>query len=709
MEFNTDYLETLNPEQYQAVTTTEGPLLVLSGAGTGKTRVLTTRIAYILANGLAHPWEVLSVTFTNKAAKEMQERLTHMVGAIANDVWLGTFHRIGLRILRKYGDLVGLNKNFIVLDTDDQERLLKNILKDCLVDIKEYPPSELLDIIQHWKDKGLSPDQITEAEKSPFCDGRSLDFYRLYQKRLNEMNAVDFGDLLMLPLILFQMHPEVLAEYQHRFHYILVDEYQDTNIAQYMLLRLLAKGSNNICCVGDDDQSIYSWRGANVDNLLNFEKVFPGAQIIRLETNYRSTEHILASASSLISNNVGRLGKTLHVANSEEMGGDLVVVQGYYNGQEEATEIIQKIEDENHAGTPLSKMAVLVRLSFLTREFEDALVKANLPYRIIGGFKFYEREEIRDVVAYLRLIVNQNDDLAFMRVVNKPRRGIGEKVESALRQTATDRHISLFEAINYADIKTAPLKNLQAFREMILDAKKQTETLKPSVVAKNLMQVSGYIAMWQSEKSLKSDERIDNIYELLNKLEDFASLDSFIEEVSLQTENDEQTTGDQLVVMTLHASKGLEFDKVFLPAWEEEIFPHQRAIDEVGDAGLEEERRLAYVGITRARKSVHISYASNRRVYGQWKNALPSRFVEELPSDHIDRRGNRRMGYGATFADIRMPWATEKVQPRSRKGHQVFHETFGKGVVIHEEGDRLEVAFETGGIRKILARFLTEI
>lgn len=710
MEFYTTHLETLNPEQYQAVTTTEGPLLVLSGAGTGKTRVLTTRVAYILANGLAHPWEVLAVTFTNKAAKEMQERLSQMVGAMATDVWLGTFHRIGLRILRKYGDLVNLGKNFIVLDADDQERLLKNIMKECAVDTKEYPPADLLEIIQHWKDKGLSPDQITEAEKSNFCEGRALDFYKLYQKRLNEMNAVDFGDLLMLPLILFQMHPEILAEYQRRFQYILVDEYQDTNIAQYMLLRLLAKGSNNICCVGDDDQSIYSWRGANVDNLLNFEKVFPGAQIIRLETNYRSTEHILACASSLIANNAGRLGKTLHVANPDEMGGDLVVVQGYYNGQEEATEIIQKIEDENHMGTPLSKMAVLVRLSFLTREFEDALVKANLPYRIIGGFKFYEREEIRDVVAYLRLVVNQNDDLAFMRVVNKPRRGIGDKVVAALQQSANDRHISLFEAINYADIKPAPLKNLQAFREMILDAKKQTETLKPVAVAKYLMQVSGYIAMWQAEKSLKSDERIDNIYELLNKLEDFVSLDAFIEEVSLQTENDEQATGDQLVVMTLHASKGLEFDKVFLPAWEEEIFPHQRAIDEVGEAGLEEERRLAYVGITRARKSVFISYASNRRVYGQWKNALPSRFVEELPPDHIDRRGNRRMGYGVQFSDIRAPWAAEKQTPKKRVGKRVHHETFGDGIVLREEGDRLEVFFEGGaGLKKVIARFLTEI
>ena len=709
MEFDTTYLETLNPEQYQAVTTTEGPLLVLSGAGTGKTRVLTTRIAYILANGLAHPWEVLAVTFTNKAAKEMQERLTQMVGAMAADVWLGTFHRIGLKILRKYGDMVNLNKNFIVLDADDQERLLKNILKECQVDTKQYPPADLLEIIQRWKDKGLSPDQITEAEKSGFCEGRALDFYRLYQQRLHEMNAVDFGDLLMLPLLLFQTHPEVLAEYQRRFQYILVDEYQDTNIAQYMLLRLLAKGSGNICCVGDDDQSIYSWRGANVDNLLNFEKVFPGAKIIRLETNYRSTEHILACASSLIAHNEGRLGKTLHVADADEMGGDLVVVQGYYNGQEEDTEIIQKIEDENHAGTPLSKMAVLVRASFLTREFEDALVKANLPYRIIGGFKFYEREEIRDTVAYLRLVVNQNDDLAFMRAVNKPRRGVGDKVVLALQQAANDRHISLFEAINYAELKPAPLKALQAFRELILDAKKQTETLKPAVVAKNLMQASGYIAMWQADKSLKSDERIDNVYELLNKLEDFASLDAFIEEVSLQTENDEQATGDQLVVMTLHASKGLEFDKVFLPAWEEEMFPHQRAIDEAGEAGLEEERRLAYVGITRARKSVFISYVSNRRVYGEWRNALPSRFVEELPEDHIDRRGNRQMGYGAQFSDIRAPWATEKVQPKKRVGKRVHHETFGDGIVLREEGDRLEVFFNTAGLKKVIARFLTEI
>ena len=421
-----EFLSALNPEQKEAVTTTEGPVLVLSGAGTGKTRVLTTRIAYILAMHLAHPWQVLAVTFTNKAAREMGDRLQQMVGPIASSVWLGTFHRIGVRILRKYGGLVGLQPNFVVLDSDDQERLLKNILKQYGVDVKKYAPSTMLDIIQRWKDRGLTPENVTRAENNDFCEGRTLDFYKLYQQRLQELNAVDFGDLLLLPLQLFQKNPEVLAEYQGQFHYILVDEYQDTNVAQYMLLRLLTKGYNNICCVGDDDQSIYSWRGADVDNILNFEKVFPDAKIIRLERNYRSTGHILAAAASIISHNVGRLGKTLHVADESAKDGNLVVVQGFWNGQQEAEKVIEQIEDELHKGTPLSHMAILVRASFQTREFEDVLVRSGIPYKIIGGFKFYEREEIRDAVAYLRLALNPHDDLAFTRVVNKPRRGIGD-------------------------------------------------------------------------------------------------------------------------------------------------------------------------------------------------------------------------------------------------------------------------------------------
>ncbi|MBP5343933.1 MAG: UvrD-helicase domain-containing protein [Alphaproteobacteria bacterium] len=705
-----EFLSVLNPEQKEAVTTTEGPVLVLSGAGTGKTRVLTTRIAYILAMHLAHPWQVLAVTFTNKAAREMGDRLQQMVGPIASSVWLGTFHRIGVRILRKYGGMVGLQPNFVVLDSDDQERLLKNILKQYGVDVKKYAPSIMLDIIQRWKDRGLAPEAVTRAENSEFCEGRTLDFYKLYQQRLQELNAVDFGDLLLLPLQLFQKNPEILAEYQGQFHYILVDEYQDTNVAQYMLLRLLAKGYNNICCVGDDDQSIYSWRGADVDNILNFAQVFPDAKIIRLERNYRSTGHILAAAASIISHNVGRLGKTLHVADEGAQSGNLVSVQGFWNGTQEAEKVVEQIEDELHKGTPLSHMAILVRASFQTREFEDVLIHAGIPYKIIGGFKFYEREEIRDAVAYLRLALNPHDDLAFIRVVNKPRRGIGDTAMQTLQTTAIQNGTTLIESIENADLKAAAKKSLTAFKNLVLSWYEKAQALAPMPLLQEIMNQSGYLMMWQMDKSPEAEGRIENIHELYNVLNDFESVQDFVEYASLLNENDEQASPEQLVVMTLHASKGLEFDTVFLPGWEEGLFPHQRAMEEAGEKGLEEERRLAYVGITRARQFVFISYASNRRVYGQWQNALPSRFIDELPEEHIDNKGNNRMGLAANFADVRMPWAREKQAINKRRvGQRVHHETFGDGVVIRENGETVEVAFNRVGIKKILARFLENI
>lgn len=711
------FLEGLNPEQQEAVMTTEGPLLVLSGAGTGKTRVLTTRIAYILFQQLALSWQILAVTFTNKAAREMSERLEKMVGEAALGVWLGTFHRIGVRILRKYGGFVGLNQNFAVLDSDDQERLLKNMMQQYGVDVKKYAPKTMLEVIQRWKDRGLSPEAVTPAEHSEFCDGRALDFYKLYQNKLREMNAVDFGDLLLLPLELFRNNAAVLAEYQNQFKYILVDEYQDTNVAQYMLLRLLAKGHNNICCVGDDDQSIYSWRGADVDNILKFGQIFSGAKVVRLERNYRSTAHILGAASALIANNTGRMGKTLRVADEEKNAGSLVVVQGYWNGQQEAEKVVAQVEDAQRQGIALSNMAILVRAGFQTREFEDVLVRSGIPYKIIGGFKFYEREEIRDAVAYLRLVLNPQDDLAFMRIVNKPRRGVGDVVMRTLRETAMQHGCSLFEAVDKADLKTAPKKSLTSFVQQVLLWQEHSHSLSPEDLCKEIMDQSGYLMMWRLDKSPEAEGRVENIHELFNVLAngEFESVEQFLEYASLLTENDEAVEGDQLVVMTLHASKGLEFDTVFLTGWEEGLFPHQRAIDEAGEDGLEEERRLAYVGLTRARRQAFISYASNRRVYGQWQNALPSRFVDELPEEHIDRRGNNRMGYGASFSDVRMPWAREK-QPqssapssfvtRSRKGRQVMHETFGKGVVLSESGDMLTVVFEQGGIKKVLARFL---
>lgn len=725
--YEPEFLKALNPEQYTAVTTTEGPVLVLSGAGTGKTRVLTTRIAYILAMGLARPWEVLSVTFTNKAAKEMKERLEKMVGTDARSVWLGTFHSIGVRILGKYPEAVGLKPNFIVLGTDDQERLVKQIMQAAGVDIKRYTPSAMLDIIQRWKDRGLSPTAVTGAQNSGFCEGRALGFYHVYQQRLRELNAVDFGDLLLLPLELFKIRPDILAGYQNQFRYILVDEYQDTNIAQYMLLRLLSKAHGNLCCVGDDDQSIYSWRGAEVENILGFDKTFAGALTVRLERNYRSTEHILGAASALISNNSGRLGKTLKVADETAEGGELVKVSGYWNGSDEADKIVQEIEVQQARGTPLSDMAILVRASFQTREFEEVLLRYGIPYKVIGGFKFYEREEIRDAVAYLRLILNQTDDLAFLRVVNKPRRGIGDKVIEALTVASKTHGVSLFEAIGWAELKPAVRKTLDWFANLINEGKELSKSMNPAQVANKILEDSGYMTMWRMDKSIESDGRIENIKELYNVLGDFASLNEFLDYAALVTDTDDKTEGEQLVVMTLHASKGLEFDNVFLPGWEEGLFPHQKALDEAGDEGLEEERRLAYVGLTRARKRAYISYVSSRKMYGQWQNAMPSRFVDELPIDHImdctENAMGRRGAYdridryvadlerkGKTFASFDNWTPNYTPQKKTKRlGKRVFHDSFGYGTVIREEGDRLEVHFDDVGPKKVLSRFLEAV
>lgn len=721
------FLQDLNPEQYQAVTTTEGAVLVLSGAGTGKTRVLTTRIAYILAMGLARPWEILAVTFTNKAAKEMKERLEKMVGADARTVWLGTFHSIGMRILSKAPEAVGLRPNFIVLGTDDQERLLKQILQDAGVDIKKYTPATLADIINRWKDRGLSPSAVTPAQSSGFCDGRALGFYHVYQQRLQDLNAVDFGDLLLLPLELFKNRPDILAQYQYQFRYILVDEYQDTNIAQYMLLRLLSKQHGNLCCVGDDDQSIYSWRGAEVANILGFEQTFPNALIVRLERNYRSTEHILGAASALISNNTGRLGKTLKVADDAADCGDLVKVSGYWNGADEADKVVQEIEVRQARGVALSDMAILVRASFQTREFEETLIRCGVPYKIIGGFKFYEREEIRDAVAYLRLVLNQTDDLAFLRIVNKPRRGIGDQALSAIQSAAKQHKIPLFDAVAWAELRPAVRKTLDVFTNQIKQWKELSKTMNPGILAGQILEDSGYMTMWRMDKSPESEGRIENIKELYNVLGDFSSLHEFLEYAALITDTDDVADAEQLVVMTLHASKGLEFDTVFLPGWEDGLFPHQKALDEMGDDGLEEERRLAYVGLTRAKKRAYISFASNRKMYGQWQNAMPSRFVDELPVDHIQDCTENAMGRTGRFdsMDYYMTELSKKgrqvgsfdtwvpnytPQKKSKRlGKRVFHENFGYGTVIREEGDRLEVHFDEGDTKKVLARFLEAV
>ncbi|MBR6412756.1 MAG: UvrD-helicase domain-containing protein [Alphaproteobacteria bacterium] len=719
------FMRDLNPEQRQAVTTTEGPVLVLSGAGTGKTRVLTTRIAYLLATGQASPWQILAVTFTNKASREMKDRLEQMIGLSARSVNLGTFHAFGVRVLSRYAAEAGLKPDFIVLNTDDQERLLKKIMQENGIDIKQYSPAALLSIIERWKDRGLSPTAITKAEDSPFCDGRAKGFYQLYQDRLRTLNAVDFGDLLLLPLELFRTHPNVLSAYQNKFRYILVDEYQDTNVAQYLLLRLLAHKSQNICCVGDDDQSIYSWRGAEVENILKFQEVYPAATIIRLERNYRSTDHILGAASGLISNNAGRLGKTLKVADTRDGFGDRVHIEGYWNGSEEAKGVIEKVLREQRQGHTLSQMAILVRTSAQTRPFEEQLIKEGIPYKIIGGFKFYKREEIRDAVAYLRLVLNTGDDLAFLRIVNKPRRGIGDGAISALEQAAKEHHLSLFDAIPWAELRPSVRKTLDTFTGLITMMRDKTNTLDPEPLARQLLEDSGYLNMWRTDKSVEAEGRLENIKELYNVLGEFETINAFIEYAALVTDADEKTDGDQLVVMTLHASKGLEFDCVFLAGWEEGLFPHQKTLDESGSQGLEEERRLAYVGLTRAKEKAFISYATNRKIYGQWENALSSRFIDELPDEHVQNDTQINLGGSPfwnknTFSRYdKSDWVTQESKPfyqpaytapkSKRIGKRVYHESFGYGTVIKETPNGLEVHFDDLGLKKVQSRFLAEV
>lgn len=710
------FLRDLNPSQRQAVTTTQGAVLVLSGAGTGKTRVLTTRIAYIIANKLAHPWQILATTFTNKAAKEMQERLQSMIGAEAASVWLGTFHRIGVKILAKHAALAGLSDNFVILGTDDQERLLKQIMTENGIDVKKYKPAVAADIISRWKDKAILPSNISPLQNTTFAEGRMNGIYMLYQQRLKDLNAVDFGDLLLLPLQLFKNHPDILAHYQQRFKYILVDEYQDTNTAQYLLLGLLAQGHGNICCVGDDDQSIYSWRGAEVENILNFEKTFPNPLIIRLESNYRSGKHILGAASALIAHNQSRLGKTLHVAEGRKTQDHKVVVHSFYNGTDEAENVLETIEREIKNGTKLSDMAVLVRASFQTREFEEAFMRYGIPYKIIGGFKFYEREEIKDAIAYLRLTLNSADDLAFLRIVNKPKRGLGQQAVNTLTEQAKAQHTCLFEAIPGATLKPAVKKTLTAFYEIIRNAQENLKTMTVAKTAEALLNESGYIAMWKTDKSPEAEGRLENLKELCALLEEFESLNDFISYVSLMMDTDEKTNEEYVSVMTLHASKGLEFDMVFLPGWEEELFPHQKALDEAGADGLEEERRLAYVGITRAKKKVFISFVKNRRVYGQWQNPLPSRFIEELPPDDVELEDFIKTP-AYSFEPFATPFAMKQISSftpptpqtgagKKLLGNRVYHETFGQGTILQAQGDRMEVHFDGYGVKKVLARFL---
>jgi len=835
----TPYLAGLNPEQRLAVETLDGPVLVLAGAGTGKTRVLTVRIAHILNLGRARPGEILAVTFTNKAAREMKHRVGEIVGHVVEGMpWLGTFHSIGVKILRRHAELVGLKPDFTILDVDDQIRLLKQLLEAENVDEKRWPGRVLAMLIDGWKNRGLTPEQVPPGEAAVFANGKGLKLYKAYQERLKILNAADFGDLLLECIRLFREHAEVLRQYQSRFKYILVDEYQDTNVAQYLWLRLLAQRMNftsprargeversegegalqlperaerpphpdplpasgereqkNICCVGDDDQSIYGWRGAEVDNILRFEHDFPGATVIRLERNYRSTGHILAAASHLIAHNEGRLGKTLR---TDDVPGEKVTVTGSWDSEEEARAIGEEIEQlqrggESGAPHPLNQIAILVRASFQMREFEDRFVTLGLPYRVIGGPRFYERAEIRDALAYLRVVNSPSDDLAFERIVNVPKRGLGDATVQLLHDHARKRRVPLTEAaravIETDELKPKPRGALRGVLEAFDRWRKQRDALPHNELAEIILDESGYTEMWQKDRSADAAGRLENLKELVRSMEEFENLQGFLEHISLVMDNERGAEADAVNVMTMHSAKGLEFDTVFLPGWEEGLFPHQRSLDDQGRAGLEEERRLAHVGLTRARKRAKIYFATNRRMHGMWQTNIPSRFLDELPEASVevteaqggfggyggygssrfdattafgsnyttpgwqraqakksDKKGGNKAGgfsesgsrYAADdghdgFDDTSSPspWRARDESTGSRRlpltiegdlvakstgtvsdftlGDRVFHQKFGNGNVTAIDGNKLTIAFDKSGEKRVVDSFVERV
>jgi DNA helicase II / ATP-dependent DNA helicase PcrA len=739
------YLASLNEAQRRAVEAVDGPVLVLAGAGTGKTRVLTTRLAHILAKRRAWPSQILAVTFTNKAALEMRARLERMIGESAEGLWLGTFHAIAARILRRHAEVVGLKPNFTILDTDDQIRLVKQLAAAEHIDEKRWPARSLLGAIERWKDRGLGPDKVPVEDQRGLADGRGAGLFRAYQERLLTLNAADFGDLLLHNLTIFAARADILADYQHRFRYMLVDEYQDTNVAQYLWLRLLAQGHRNLCCVGDDDQSVYSWRGAEIGNILRFERDFPGAKIIRLEQNYRSTPHILAAASGLIAHNEGRLGKTLWTSHNE---GERIVLRGVWDGEEEARWVGDEIEAQQHQGAALAEIAVLVRAGFQTREFEERFLTLGLPYRVIGGPRFYERQEIRDALAYLRLVHQPADDLAFERIVNVPRRGIGEATLQSLHALARAQRLPLAEAasrlVETDEIKSAARKALREFLAALSRWRGVADRVPHTELAAEILDDSGYTAMWQADKSPEAPGRLENLKELIAGMAEFDNLAGFLEHVSLVMENTAAAQGDMVSIMTLHSAKGLEFDTVFLPGWEEGLFPNQRAMDDTGRAGLEEERRLAYVGLTRAKRRAFVSYAANRRMYGQWQPTLPSRFISELPSEHTDVVADPGL-YPRAGAIGREDWAISPARPDlSRadltrlgplgrrapiveartvpqrgaevrrvggfaRGDRIFHQKFGYGTVRAVEDNKLAISFDKAGDKMVMDAFVEKV
>jgi DNA helicase-2/ATP-dependent DNA helicase PcrA len=729
------------------VLATEGPVLVLAGAGTGKTAALTARLAHLIATRLAWPSQILAVTFTNKAAREMKDRVAALSGgALEGLPWLGTFHSVAARMLRSHAELVGLHSNFTILDTDDQVRVLKQLIVASGLDEKRWPARQLAGLMDRWKNRGWTPSQLDAGEAEAFAAGRGAELYMQYQERLKTLNVCDFGDLLLHMLVIFRRHADVLDGYRDRFRYILVDEYQDTNQAQYEWLKLLAEPRRNLCCVGDDDQSIYSWRGAEVANILRFEKDFPGAKIVRLEQNYRSTSHILAAADGVIAHNAGRLGKTLWTDADE---GEKVRVIGVWDGPEEARRIGEEIESHQIRGGSLDDVAILVRAQFQTREFEERFIAIGLAYQIIGGFRFYERAEIRDAIAYLRLIQQPADDLAFERIVNQPKRGLGDKAVAAIHRHARSSQQPLLIAaasiLGTDELTPQARRSLGNFVADLARWRKMATTLPHPELARILLDESGYTAMLQADRSAESAGRLENLAELTRAMEEYESLQAFLEHVSLVMDNDEARQGDRVTIMTIHAAKGLEFDIVYLPGWEEGVFPSQRSLDEGGLAALEEERRLAYVAMTRARRKATILHAANRRIYGQWTSSIPSRFLGELPKPHIEEETTMTGGESLwraqwsersdPFAHVARPsrgpgWqrASRSYNPEPQRviearasavslgnqgrtdlvlGQRVFHGKFGYGTIAAIEGNKLEIDFEHAGRKKVLDSFVS--
>ena len=760
---STSYMDELNPAQRAAVEQLDGPVLMLAGAGTGKTKALTTRVAHLLNTGAARPNEILSVTFTNKAAREMKSRVGNLIGQIEGLPWMGTFHSICVKLLRRHAELVGLKSNFTILDTDDQLRLMKQLISAAQIDDKRWPARQLANIIDNWKNRAWAPNQVPESELVLY-NYVGADLYKQYQQRLRDLNATDFGDLLLHVVTIFQNNPDILSQYNRFFKYILVDEYQDTNVAQYLWLRLLAQGHQNICCVGDDDQSIYGWRGAEVGNILRFEKDFPGAHVVRLEQNYRSTQHILGAASGIIDGNQGRLGKTLW---TEKLEGEKVRLIGHWDGEEEARWIGDEIE-ASQVGTrgrdpyDLDSVAILVRASHQMRAFEDRFLTIGLPYRVLGGPRFYERMEIRDAMGYFRLALSRDDDLAFERIVNTPKRGLGNKAQQKIQFEARTNGVSLVEGARILLSRRGLGGKGATELGLLIDgidrwgAQVRIADANHVELAEIILDESGYTAHWQNDRTPEGPGRLENLKELVKALEGFENLQGFLEHVSLIMDNEQESNGAKVSIMTLHGAKGLEFPMVFLPGWEDGLFPSQRSMDESGLKGLEEERRLAYVGITRAEEVCTISFAANRRVYGQWQSALPSRFVDELPGEHVDvltppglyggSYGAAGMGASAnpvvqemegsdifdraSKADVYNSPAWKRLQERSAKrglgqpseqrnmtidmnvissfslGDRVFHQKFGYGEVMNIEGEKLDIEFDKAGSKKVVAQYI---